>query len=565
MRRLRDWSVYIARCADDSLYTGVAKDVSARLAAHNAGRGAAYTRSRRPVRLAYREDGLTRSAALSREAAIKSLPRPEKLSLLKAARAGLAALLVLAAAGRARAVPTFAKENPVVFSSAAPQAVVTSGANLRMYFIRRASQTEVGSALSADGLSWTEDSPAGRLSTTTLPSVSASSITGCGVLALSGGGDRMVYSIVSTTGSYRIHSATSADGVAWANDTGTVLDGGSTPLSSPRLVALNDASWRLYFLAGTPPSVSVETMRSTNQGLNWGSPSVVLSTTAFGLGASVRTDGRVRLYLTQPLVGTSSAGVVASALSTDSSGTSFSFESGLRLSTDAASGTLSDAVPARSTETYRWRLYYEFSPPGAISTGDVHSALTSAPAPASISPGTVLNVSSTQTFTISGEVFSTNPTLSLSLGGTTLSPTSAVTRTDDQTLSATFDLADQSPGLWDLTVTNADGVATTLTGALDVTFPGGSIGMVGNLLRPRLGTPTTIHITTYDAGVVTAKIFTLDGRLVTVLFDGESPKGTLSLTWDGRDAGGSAVASGVYLLHATGPKLNVKGKIVVIR
>lgn len=78
--------MYIARCADGSLYTGVAKDVKARMAAHNAGRGAAYTRPRRPVRMVYREDGLSRSAALSREAGIKSLDRLAKLSLIKAAR-----------------------------------------------------------------------------------------------------------------------------------------------------------------------------------------------------------------------------------------------------------------------------------------------------------------------------------------------------------------------------------------------------------------------------------------------------------------------------------------------
>jgi putative endonuclease len=83
----KDWSVYIARCADGSLYTGVAKDVKARLAAHNSGRGAAYTRARRPVRLVHREDGHTRSTALSREAGIKTLTRLEKLALLKSARA----------------------------------------------------------------------------------------------------------------------------------------------------------------------------------------------------------------------------------------------------------------------------------------------------------------------------------------------------------------------------------------------------------------------------------------------------------------------------------------------
>lgn len=81
-----EWSVYIARCVDGSLYTGVAKDVRARLAAHNAGRGAAYTRPRRPVRLVHREDGFTRGGALSREAGIKALNRAGKLALVADAR-----------------------------------------------------------------------------------------------------------------------------------------------------------------------------------------------------------------------------------------------------------------------------------------------------------------------------------------------------------------------------------------------------------------------------------------------------------------------------------------------
>jgi putative endonuclease len=83
MSRRKDWSVYIARCSDDSLYTGVAKDVTARLEKHNTGKGAAYTRSRRPVALAYVEKGFTRGKALSREAEIKALTRPEKVLLTR--------------------------------------------------------------------------------------------------------------------------------------------------------------------------------------------------------------------------------------------------------------------------------------------------------------------------------------------------------------------------------------------------------------------------------------------------------------------------------------------------
>ena len=61
----------------------MAKDVAARIATHNSGKGAAYTRSRLPVALAYVEAGFTRSKALSREAQIKALPRPEKVLLTR--------------------------------------------------------------------------------------------------------------------------------------------------------------------------------------------------------------------------------------------------------------------------------------------------------------------------------------------------------------------------------------------------------------------------------------------------------------------------------------------------
>lgn len=75
------WYVYIVRCADRTLYTGVAKDVAARVAAHNAGRGAKYTRARLPVKLVHSEEAPDRGAALRREHAIKSLPRAAKRAL----------------------------------------------------------------------------------------------------------------------------------------------------------------------------------------------------------------------------------------------------------------------------------------------------------------------------------------------------------------------------------------------------------------------------------------------------------------------------------------------------
>jgi predicted GIY-YIG superfamily endonuclease len=78
------WQVYIVRCADASLYTGIAKDVASRVGEHNAGGGAKYTRSRLPVELVYIEDAIDRSAALRREAAIKRLSAGAKRALISA-------------------------------------------------------------------------------------------------------------------------------------------------------------------------------------------------------------------------------------------------------------------------------------------------------------------------------------------------------------------------------------------------------------------------------------------------------------------------------------------------
>lgn len=80
------WSVYIVECADATLYTGVARSVGARVLAHNRGKGARYTRGRRPVTLLYREDGLSRSEACRRESAIKRLRRTEKLRMIGAGK-----------------------------------------------------------------------------------------------------------------------------------------------------------------------------------------------------------------------------------------------------------------------------------------------------------------------------------------------------------------------------------------------------------------------------------------------------------------------------------------------
>lgn len=80
---MKQWCVYILRCGDGSLYTGVTDDFAHRLATHRAGKGAKYTRGRGPLEPVYREDCENMSAALKREYAIKQLTRAEKLALIR--------------------------------------------------------------------------------------------------------------------------------------------------------------------------------------------------------------------------------------------------------------------------------------------------------------------------------------------------------------------------------------------------------------------------------------------------------------------------------------------------
>jgi UV DNA damage endonuclease len=77
------WFVYILRCADGTLYTGITTDLTRRLRQHNAGTASRYTRGRLPATLVYQEFQASRGQALRREATIKALPRVRKEALIR--------------------------------------------------------------------------------------------------------------------------------------------------------------------------------------------------------------------------------------------------------------------------------------------------------------------------------------------------------------------------------------------------------------------------------------------------------------------------------------------------
>lgn len=79
---MQEWSVYMVRCCDGSLYTGIATDVASRVAKHNDGKASKYTRSKLPVELVYRESVASHGDALRREYSIKQLSTKKKQKLL---------------------------------------------------------------------------------------------------------------------------------------------------------------------------------------------------------------------------------------------------------------------------------------------------------------------------------------------------------------------------------------------------------------------------------------------------------------------------------------------------
>lgn len=80
---MKNWTVYLLRCKDNTLYTGITTDLDARVIVHNEGKGAKYTRGRGPVEVVWSREGLSQSEALIQEAQIKKLSRAQKEELCR--------------------------------------------------------------------------------------------------------------------------------------------------------------------------------------------------------------------------------------------------------------------------------------------------------------------------------------------------------------------------------------------------------------------------------------------------------------------------------------------------
>jgi hypothetical protein len=269
----------------------------------------------------------------------------------------------------------------------------------------------------------------------------------------------------------------------------------------------------------------------------------------------------VRLfYSSLPAVSTTPLSIL-SAISSD--GLTFSFESGLPVSTSASSGSADFPLVVRATETFRWRLYYAFVAAGST-TPVIDSVLTLLPKPVSINPPSTFYTNPYTPFTLTGEIFGPAPAVSFLQGATSIAAT-GVSAVSDLSITGVFPSSGVPTGFWDVRVTNADGNFGTLAHGFFVDTPPGIVALTDNLIRPRNGDKTKIDITVFQAGSLTVKLYTLAGQFVKTLLDQPVSAGTTTVYWSGDTGAGHTVASGLYLLHVEGPRTSTTKKIVVVK
>ena len=419
----------------------------------------------------------------------------------------------------------------------------------------------IQSSTSSDGLTWAAE--AGQRISIQAGSPDAGGITSFGMTHRAASGDYRAYYVgISSAGFYSILSATSTDQLNWSKNTGFNIqfNNGSTFVDSVHPFAAGSGI-ALYYIrdsAGSNNRADYRAYRMTSNdgGNTFGNETILSQTlTAYNLYVSTLTNGDTRLYITSPL----GDGTTTQILSLY--GADLVRESGVRFSTPTA---LSSIGVVKSTDNYRWLAFMTM--PGVTPTDRIYRTSAGVPFISGISPSGVYKSAGSASFTISGEVFSSTPAVSLTQGTNSIAiAASSTTRVSDLRIDIFVNSLDVPPGNYSLTVTNSDGQSATLVNALNVDVKPGIVALTDNLFRPLKGPNCKIDVTTFAAGDITIKVYTLNGGFVRTVYDGPANAGVLSLFWDGKTDNGNFVASGLYLVHIKGPSINKTEKVVVIK
>ncbi len=481
----------------------------------------------------------------------------------------ISVLLCAAWAGPGFCAPSFELEAGVRLASATVHCVTPIAGGYRLYY-STPSAYSVFSASSTDGLVWTAE-PGVRLSTRAA-FLDASSITAMGLYfdaALTGGPYHAYYVGISTAG-HALLSAKSTDGLAWVKDDAfsILFSSGAMRLRSPKPYFAGSSRVNLYYIrdsggAPSPGDYKIYGMQSADDGVTFTGETLLVNTTgAYQLDVSTLTDGRLRLYIAAPEVGVST---VARVLAADSvNGISFPSAPVQVFSTAAATNELSGIAVARSTETFRWRLYLT-SRLNSSATTYIYSALTLDPVITGFSPGLAYVDDPATDFTVTGEIFS--PALATSAISRASGPLGilAVTPVDDMNVTVRAVPTGAPLGLYNVSVANPDGAAAVRLNVLTIDYRPGFTRLTDNLFRPLRGEQVKVETTIFFPGNITGRIYTVNGGLVKKLFDEPSLAVMSTFFWTGDTDSGRVAASGLYLLRVTGPKLKSTEKIVLIK
>lgn len=474
------------------------------------------------------------------------------------------------------AAPNFTLEAGVRLATASVYCVTPVPGGYRMYYssaTREYSAAGVMSSSSTDGLVWAAE-PGVRLSTG-VNTPDASSITAMGLYfnpALAAGPYKAYYVGLSSHGLYSILSATSTDGLAWGKVASFSIQfsSGLRYIASPSPYGMGGGNVMLYYVrdsvgAGNPADYRAYRMSSTDDGETFSAEVPLLSgTVAYNIAVSTLTSGSVRMFITAPLPGGTTGAQVLTAISP--TGSSFSLESGAVFSTSPVTSVLSGLGVVRATDTFRWRAYMTLRLEAAA-TSYVYSGLTLSPTVTGFSPATVYINDPATDFAVTGEVFSsTKPTVSISKGADILAGP-IVTRNSDMSLTVRAVPTNAALGTYSVTITNPDGNLVTLADALKIDYRSGYVAATDNLFRPlaAAGNACTLNVTTFLGGNITIKAYTVRGGFIKTIQNGPQGAGTFPYVWRGDTTNGSTVASGLYLLHVKGPKIDVTEKVVVIK
>lgn len=490
-------------------------------------------------------------------------------------------LLLLAAAPLGWATgskPVFTSSGTVLASATVSDVMpIPDGTGYRMYF------TSAGyfmqSATSTDGINWSVE-PGMRISTTA-GSLDVSSITAVTVYYNSAATHKytMYYVGINAAGLYSILRAYSADGVAFAKDYSSPiqLNSGLAYLGSPKAWPLSSTSMLLYCVYsasgdGIKSNYRAGYFTSTTHGTSFDStPTALLSgTTVYALAVSSITSvtgGHVRMYtVTQSTYNTNGYQIYSWLSTNNGRAYASAAESGVRFSTITGTN-ISQLAIMRDANDWRWRL---FGTMGSLtSTGTVQNLLTLSPAIETVAPSLVYQSDPSTSFTVGGEIFSSSGALTATLynsGGSI--PVTATTRNSDVSLTVSATTFAAPIGTYNLMVTDSGGNSGTFTDAVTIDYKPGNVDMYDSVYRP-LKDSAALNpkgvATVFTAGRLVVRVYTTNGQKVRTVFDSPVNAGTYTVSWDGKTDSGAYAASGMYLMHFDGPKLDSAAKVVIIK